>query len=439
MAFSFYGGVHPNEWKQLTAACACKPFPAPAEVVIPLSQHIGAPCQPLVKKGDRVTVGQKLGDAQGLCAPVHASVSGEVIAVEPRPHVSGMMTPAVVIKNDFQDTLCPDITPRESADSLTPEELIQIIREAGIVGMGGAMFPTHFKLSSGIGKIDTVILNGSECEPYITADDRLMQETPERVLGGLRILMKVLSLDRAYVAIEKNKPAAIEALNRFLDGRTDITVLPLRTRYPQGSEKQIIQTVTGRQVPPGGLPAAVGCAVFNAATAAAVYDAVYLGMPLIRRRVTVTGHALKQPQNFIVPLGTSVQALIDACGLNEVPHKVLTGGPMMGAAQFDWRVSVVKGTNAVTVFSHADSIGATGLHCIRCGRCMDACPMHLMPLYLYQAERKNDLAGLDRLHLMDCIECGSCAYGCPGKLNLVQSFRAGKQKLKDAKAKEAGK
>ena len=434
MAFSFFGGVHPDEMKFLSREEPVQPFPAPDTLVIPLSQHIGAPCAPLVQVGDRVTVGQKIGDGGGLCCPVHASVSGEVVAVEPRPHVSGTMVPSIVLKNDFQDTLCPDIHPRESIDGLSPEDLIGIIREAGIVGMGGAMFPTYAKISSGLGKVDTLLINAAECEPYITADDRLIRETPERVIGGARILMKAFSLDHATIGIEKNKPEALSVLELLLGRKGSVTVQPLRTRYPQGAEKQLIQAVTGRQVPPGALPAAVGCAVFNAATTAAVYDAVYLGMPLIRRGVTVTGRAVVTPRNFLVPIGTSFEALIIACGMKEPPYKVLTGGPMMGIAQFDWAVPVIKGTNAVTVFSKADKTEVPAPRCIRCGRCMEVCPMHLMPLKLYRAERRDDLEELERLHVTDCIECGCCSYICPGKLHLVQSARTAKQKLRDAAA-----
>ena len=435
MAFSFFGGIHPNDMKSLSCEAATQPFPAPDTVVIPMSQHIGAPCKPLVKKGDHVTVGQKIGDNTGLCCPVHASVSGEVTAVEPRPCPGGTTIPCVIIKNDFQDTRCPDLVAHESIDGLSVEEITNIIHDAGIVGMGGAMFPTHVKISSGIGKVDTVIINAAECEPYITSDDRLIRETPERLVGGVRILMKVFGLDKAYIGIEQNKPEAIRILRDLLGSCTDVILQPLRTRYPQGAEKQLIQSITGRQVPPGGLPAAVGCAVFNTATTAAVYDAVYTGMPLVKRGVTVTGRAIQEPKNFLVPIGTSFEALIDACGLKCDPYKVLTGGPMMGIAQFDLSVPVIKGTNAVTVFSEEDNTHDPAVqHCIRCGRCMDACPMHLMPLKMYQAERKNDLAKLDQLHVMDCIECGCCSYSCPGKLYLVQSFRSAKQKVRDAAA-----
>ena len=308
MKRAFFGGVHPKGYKELSREAAIVPL-HPSVVSVAMSQHIGAPCQPLVKVGDRVTVGQKIGDGQGLCVPVHASVSGTVTAIEARPHPGGNLQTAIVIESDGRDTLCPTVKPRdpEAVAAMSAEDLIAVIREAGITGMGGAGFPTSVKLSSGLGKVDTVIVNGAECEPYITSDDRLMRETPERVVGGLRVVLQILQPKRAAIGIEQNKPEAIAAISAVLGSGIDL--LPLHVRYPQGAEKQLIQTVTGRCVPPGGLPAHVGCAVFNAATCAAIYDAVYLGLPLVRRAVTVTGSAIAKPGNFLAPIADLAGAM----------------------------------------------------------------------------------------------------------------------------------
>lgn len=432
MAFSFFGGIHPKDRKALAREHAITPFPPPATVVIPMSQHIGVPCKPLVSKGDHVDLGQKIGDGDGLCVPVHASVSGTVQAVEARPHPNGTTVLSVVIANDFQETVCPDITRRASISGLSAQDLIRIIREAGIVGMGGATFPTDVKLSSGVGKVDTVIVNASECEPYITADERLLREQPDRVLQGLEVLMRILGLKQGCVAMENNKPAAAAAVQEALHRHPGIRLQLLPARYPQGAEKQLIQAITGRQVPAGGLPAAVGCAVFNAATCAAVADAVWEGMPLVKRVVTVSGDIAMEPRNLLVPIGTPFTDMVDAVGFRQNPYKVLSGGPMMGVAQFDLAVPVTKGTNAVTILGQSNRYLTDAPHCIRCGKCIRVCPMHLMPLFLYSAERRSDLAELKRRNVTDCIECGSCAYTCPGCLPLVHSIRTAKQKLRDA-------
>ncbi len=441
MAFSFFGGIHPKENKWYAENKAVQDFPEPDLLVIPMSQHIGAPCKPLVKKGDYVTMGQKIGDNQGLCVPVHASVSGTVKAVEMRPHSSGTTVMSVVIQNDHLDTLCPDIQPRtqEEVDKLTPEELMDIIREAGIVGMGGAAFPTHVKLSSGLGKVDTIIVNVSECEPYIVADDRLCQEYPNEMISGLRIVMKILGLNTAHIAMEDNKPEAARVLRREIDPRTGIVLDILPAKYPQGAEKQLIKAVTGREVPSGGLPAAVGCAVFNAASCKAIHDAVYLGMPLIRRIVTVSGDIVMEPKNLMVPIGTSYNDLLEAVGHSENPYKVLSGGPMMGAAQYDLMVPITKGSNAVTILGKENRFAVDDSQCIRCGKCVDACPMRLMPVLMYKALQTNNIEEMKSVHLMDCIECGCCAWTCPGCVPLVLAFRAGKQRVRDAAAAAAAK
>ena len=439
MAFSFFGGVHPKDQKR-TRDVAVQVFPEPDTLVVSMSQHIGVPCEPLVKKNDLVKKGQKIGDNKGLCVPVHSPVSGIVKAVEARPHSNGTTVMSVVIENDHQDTLDDDVRPRtqEEVAALTPEDLVNIIREAGIVGMGGASFPTHVKLSGAIGKVDTIIVNAGECEPYITADDRLCREHPQEVISGIQIIMKILGLKKAHIGIENNKPEAIRSLKAYVaDSGVQVDVLP--AMYPQGAEKQLIQAVTGRQVPSGGLPVAVGCAVFNAASCKAIHDAVYEGMPLIRRIVTVSGDILLEPKNLLVPIGTSYMDLIDACGLSANPYKVLSGGPMMGITQYDLSVSTIKACNAVTVLSRENRYTVKDPHCIRCGKCIDVCPMRLMPVLMYKALFSNDLDVIKDSHLQDCCECGCCAYNCPAGVPLVLSFRAGKQKLADARAAVAAK
>lgn len=441
MAFSFFGGVHPKENKWYACDKETQEFPAPDIVVIPMSQHIGAPCKPLVKKGDLVKVGQKIGDNQGLCVPVHASVSGKVKAVEAKAHTSGTTVMSVVIENDHQNTLCEDIHPRtaEEVDALTPEQIIDIVHESGIVGMGGATFPTHVKLSGGIGKVDTVIVNAGECEPFITADDRLCREQPAKVIGGLKLIMKVFGLKEGHIGIEDNKPEAVKALQANLETADGIAIDVLPAKYPQGAEKQLIYAVTGREVPSGGLPAAVGCAVFNAATCKAIYDAVYDGMPLIKRIVTVSGDILMEPKNLLVPIGTSFNDLIDACGHSENPYKVLSGGPMMGAAQYDLSVPTIKGVNAITVLGRRNEYAVDEPACLRCGKCIDACPMKLMPVLMYKALQSGDVAEMKSVNVMDCIECGSCAYTCPASVPLVLGFRVAKQMIRNDAAKAKAK
>lgn len=434
MKHLFFGGIHPADRKELSNKQAPLVLQAPKEVIIPLSQHLGAPCKPLVAIGDKVKMGQKIGDGEGLCVPVHASVSGKVIDICNRPHSSGNEVMSIVIENDFQDTKDEALKPIENPTSLSIEELNEIIRKAGIVGMGGATFPTNVKIQSAIGEADTIIANVCECEPYITADDMLLTYYPERVLTALQLLHQLLKPSHTVLAIEDNKATAISAIQKQLFSYPEIELKVLPTRYPQGAEKQLIQAVTGREVPPAKLPKDVGCVVLNASTLSAIYQAVYEGKPLIERIVTITGEAVKERKNFLVRLGTPIQEVIQAGGgLTEDVWKVICGGPMMGTTQKTLAVPVIKGTNSVLCLSNAQNGEIENPTCIRCGKCLSVCPMHLQPLYLYRYALEQDLKELERLHLMDCIECGCCSYTCPGKLPLVEKLRAGKKAVREAK------
>ena len=432
----FFGGIHPKYNKEMSKTVTFFQTIYPKQVIIPMQQHIGAPCQPLVAVGDRVLRGQKIGDGEGLCVPVHASVSGTVIAIEPRPHTSGRMVNAVVIENDFLDESVPEIGCDLPLEQLDSETVLHTIREAGIVGMGGAAFPGNVKALSSMGKIDTLIANACECEPYITADDSLLRTEPEHVLEGMQILRQILKPERVVLAIEDNKTEAIHKVKELLKDHKEIEVVVLPTMYPQGAEKQLCQSVTGREVLPGQLPASVGCAVFNVSTFAAIYRAVRLGRPLYQRIVTVSGEAIAQPQNFIVRIGTPLHDLIEvAGGLNEKTERVISGGPMMGFAQSDLSVPVIKATNSVLCLLKDVNGAAENPVCLRCGKCVAVCPMRLQPLYMYRFVNAKRVDELDRLNLLDCMECGSCAFTCPGKLPLVERFRAGKAMLREAKAK----
>lgn len=432
MKRTFYGGIHPSYRKELSASNAPVPAIVPKTVVIPMQQHIGAPCTPLVKVGDHVLRYQKIGDGEGLCVPVHSGVSGTVIAIEPRPNTSGRMVMSVVIENDYLDTELP-LVPADLSD---PDAVLHAIREAGIVGMGGAAFPGNVKAISAMGHVDTLIANACECEPYITADDTLLRTAPEQVLSGMQILRGILNPERVVLAVEDNKAEAIARIRSVMSDDSGIELAVVPTRYPQGAEKQLIQTITGREVLPGKLPVSVGCAVFNVSTFAAIFRAVHLGMPLTERIVTVSGEAIAKPQNFSVRIGTPFHDLIElAGGLNDRTERVISGGPMMGFAQSDLAVPVVKATNSVLCLLRDQNGAAENPVCLRCGKCVSVCPMHLQPLYLYRYEKAGDRKALERLHLLDCIECGSCAFTCPGKLPLVEHFRSGKQKLREVNAK----
>ena len=436
MAQAFFGGVHPNDMKAATNEKAIEQLAPPAEVVIPMSMHFGAPCTPLVKAGDHVKVGQKIGEFHGLGAPIHASVSGTVKVVEPRPYSMGGNMMSVVIENDFQNELSEEVKAPADPDALTAEEMVEAIKNAGIVGMGGATFPTHAKISSAIGKVDTVIINGAECEPYITGDHRTMLERPEEIIGGATYLAKMFGVDKVVIGVEDNKQNGIDAMNKVIaEKKAPVVVEPLRCRYPQGGEKQLCQAITGKQVPPGGLPAAIGCAVFNINTTCAIFRAITQGMPVVNKIVTVSGSGVVEPKNLECPIGTPFSCLFDACGgLNNKTYKLIAGGPMMGMAQYTADVSVGKGTGAVLAFCENEEQTVEHPQCIRCGKCVAACPMHLEPLFMYQYASKNMLDELNDAHIMDCMECGACAYVCPARVHLTHMFKTGKQKLKDKMA-----
>jgi electron transport complex protein RnfC len=439
MAQAFFGGVHPNDMKAATSGKAIEQLAPPKQVIIPMSQHIGKPCTPTVKVGDHVKVGQKIGEPGGfVSAPIHASVSGTVTAVEPRPYSMGGDMMSVVIENDFQDTLSEEIQAPENVEALTPDEMVEIVKNAGIVGMGGATFPTFIKISGGIGKVDTVIVNGAECEPYITADHRTMLERPDELIGGATLLAKMFGLDKVHIAIETNKMDAINLLTeKVKEAKAPIVVNPLRTRYPQGSEKQMCQAITGRQVPPGKLPSEIGCAVFNVNTTCAIYRAVTTGMPVVKKIVTVSGSGVIDPKNLECPIGTPVSDLFDACGgLKDSTSKLIMGGPMMGMAQYTAEVPVGKGTGSMLAFADKEDQTVEHPQCIRCGRCVSVCPMHLEPLFMYQYAEKNMLEELEAANIMDCMECGACTYTCPARMHLTHMFKTGKQKLGAKKAAE---
>jgi electron transport complex protein RnfC len=432
-AFSFKGGVHPCDNKRLTDKKPIAVAAVPPRLVVPLLQHIGAPAKPSVHEGQEVKKGEIIGSAGGfVSAPVHAPVSGTVAAIATVPHPAGMSVPAVVIENDSTETWC-DLLATEDYSSLSREDLCGRIHNAGIVGMGGATFPTHVKLSPAHGyAIDTVIINGVECEPYLTSDHRLMLEKSEEIIEGARIIAKALGVSRCMIGIEANKPDAIELLTKACANDPVLSVHSLKVKYPQGAEKMLIKALAGREVPPRALPVSVGVVVQNVATVAAVCQAVRHGRPLIERVVTVTGDAVVEPKNLLVRIGTTVNDLITQCGgFKGEPGRIVMGGPMMGFALCSGDLPVTKGTSGILVLSKQrmaqdDEFGP----CIRCGRCIDACPMGLMPSMLGILVEKTRYEETRAYHLHDCFECGSCTYVCPAKRPMVHFIKLAKSLVK---------
>ena len=424
----FRGGIHPDGHKDMSRGGAPVPVPAPETVIIPLCQHIGSACKPLVSVGDAVLMGQKIGDGDGRSSPVHSSVSGKVTAIEEHEVPSGGKVPCVIIKNDFNDT---PVEMKGVADyaGLDAKAVADIVRECGIVGMGGAAFPTNSKIASTAGKTKDVLINACECEPYITSDDTIMCQNPGDVIGGARLLAKVLRAEKSIIAIEDNKPEAVEALKAEAgdDPLIEIRVLP--TRYPQGAKKQLILAVTGKEVAPG----ARSGALFNVTTTANVFRAVTKGQPLLEKIVTVTGDGANEPKNMLVRIGTSFADVVKAAGgIKEETKKVIAGGPMMGKAVGSLDVPVVKGTNAILCFTSLNEAAENPV-CIRCGKCVSVCPMQLQPLYLYRYTKAEDREMLEEFYLNDCMECGCCSFVCPGKLPLTETFVQAKHMLKGGK------
>ena len=428
---TFKGGIHPNYNKQYTDKLAIEVMPAPKEIVLPMSMHIGAPCNAVVAVGDCVKMGQLVAEAGGfVSANIHSSVSGKVLKIEQRQTANGKQM-CIVIENDFLDTLDESIlTEAIDVSTIEPKQVVDCAANAGLVGLGGATFPTRVKLSPPPDSpIDYVIINAAECEPYLTSDHAIMREDAIKVVGGLKLMMKALNLSKGYIGIEDNKMDAVEALRAVSDDSIEIRVL--HTKYPQGSEKHLITAITGREVPSGALPSAVGCIVSNSGTALALYDAVTLNLPLIQRVVTVTGSGINTPKVLRFRLGTLVSEIIEYCGgLSDGCKKVILGGPMMGFAQFDVNVPGVKGTSGILCLNEKDAFIAEPSNCIRCGKCTEVCPMALMPLYLGAYSSKANYDACADYHIMDCIECGSCAYTCPARRPLVASIRVAKNEIR---------
>lgn len=428
---TFRGGVHMKDYKELSSGSEITTMPAPKRVTIAMSQHTGAPAKVIVAKGDHVKVGQLIGEAGGyVSANVHASISGEVVEITEVLMSTGVKTQAVVIENDGLNEL--GYEKQNRGTDVSPEEIIKYITEAGIVGLGGAGFPTHVKLSPPADKpIDAVIVNAAECEPYLTADDITMRTVPEKIIQGLRFAMSAVHAERGFIAIENNKPKAIESLEKALGDDPKVKIAVMKTRYPQGDEKQLIFAVLGKQVPAGGLPMDVGAVVCNAGSLVAVTDAVMYGKPLYERVLTVTGHAVAQPRNLLVPFGTSIKDLVEFCGgYTDTPKRIIFGGPMMGVAQHTDAACTEKRTNGVLLLTDKQISQVETTECIRCSRCVEVCPMQLEPLYIATAAEFENYDVALAYHINTCMECGCCSYICPSKRPLTELIRFGKREIR---------
>jgi electron transport complex protein RnfC len=440
LASGFRHGVHPPEEKGLTSGLPIRRMPFPAEIVLPLRQHAGKPALLCVKAGDHVERGDPVGLADGwMSVPVHASASGTVTEVGYWPHPDGSMATSVrnAVDRYAPQVPRPRMVPRW--EGLSTDEVVRAVQNAGVVGLGGAAFPTHVKLVPPPDHaVHTLIINGAECEPYLTSDHRTMAEYPERVLFGIRVMMHAMKIGKCVVGVERNKPDAIAALERSLPSDLDITILPLTVKYPQGAEKMLIHAVTGVEVPSGQLPVTVGVVVQNVGSVAAIAEVFETGLPLIERIVTVSGHGLRKPANLIVPVGTKLRDLLAFCdGVTPDASEVVIGGPMMGQAQANLDAPVLKGTTGVVVLERRETRADKVYPCIHCGRCLEACPVFLNPSLLGDFARVARYEDMAELHLADCMLCGSCAYVCPSNIPLAQLFQASKLALRRAQAAAA--
>lgn len=435
MPKTFKGGVHPDYMKAPDVpVTVIKP---PQQVVIPMTQHIGAPCKPIVTVGDIVKMGQLIGTSNApVSAPIHASVSGKVVAVEPRPHPLGDMIMSVVIENDGLDTL-EFMKPLDENELKDPETILSRIREAGVVGMGGAMFPTEFKIRGGIGKVDKLVINGAECEPYLNGDHLTMMSFPDQLLKGIELVRIACGVEKAYYGIEVNKQNAIDILNSLNPAAYGVEIVPEKVKYPQGAEKMQVNAVTGREVKPGGLPSGVGCNVISTRTCYAIYKACYEGIPVIERIVTVAGSAMKAPVNALTRVGTPLGYLAEQCGgFVKRPRKIVLGGPMMGICATSFEAPTIKGTAGVLFFTEEEDRHEDNPTCIRCGKCIEVCPMHLEPVFMYMYFEKGNYEMLEKFHVQDCFECGSCAYNCPARMPLTHAFKTAKLMLQAHQLRE---
>ncbi len=436
---TFKRGVHPFDGKEIAKDCAIQSLDAEDEMVFPLSQNLGAPSKPVVAKGDRVLKGQMIAEAGGFIgAPIHSSVSGTVKAIEKRLVVNGSKVDSIVIENDRLDEAVEGFGEERKLDDMSREDIIEAVKNAGIVGLGGAGFPTYVKLSpKNMKDIDTIIINGAECEPYLTSDYRLLLEKPEELIAGIEAILKLFHRKaKAYIGIENNKPEAIELLETLTRAYDRINVCPLKTKYPQGGERQLIYAITKRKINSKMLPADKGCIVDNVGTVYAIYEAVYKNKPLIHTTVTVTGEGVNKGANFDVPIGVNHKYVLDSAGgAKENAVKIISGGPMMGFATGSIDVPIVKTSSSILVYTHDEVADATETNCIHCGRCVAACPQSLVPQMMGQAMKRQNVEQFGKLGGMECIECGSCAYVCPAKIPLTQMFKLGRVQLREQAAK----